>query len=93
MAKTYESDNVQTVENVIKLTNFNELRFTSLESKDGDFEGFDIRQWYCTQKDSEMKPTQKGIRIRKDIAVEAVTTILNMLDKQMLDEVLKKVHN
>ena len=93
MAKTYESDSIQTVKNIIKLTNFTELRFSTLESKDGDFEGFDIRQWYCTQKDPEMKPTQKGIRIRKDIAVEAVTTILNMLDKQTLDEVLKKLHN
>ena len=93
MAKAYESESIQTVENIINLTDFTELRFTILESKGGEFEGVDIRQWYSTQKDPEKKPTKKGIRLKKDIIVESVTTILNMLDKQTLDEVLKNIHN
>lgn len=66
MAKEYKGYAKETVEEIIELTEFTDLRITSLRNEDNELQGIDIRQWYCTQKDPEKKPTQKGIRLSSD---------------------------
>lgn len=70
MAKEYKGYAKETVEEIIELTEFTDLRITSLRNEDNELQGIDIRQWYCTQKDPEKKPTQKGVRINKDLLPE-----------------------
>lgn len=71
----YQSDSIQTIVDTIKLTNYSELRVTRVGTKDNEFEAVDIRQWFCTAKDSTMKPTQKGVRIRKDQLEQVLAAI------------------
>lgn len=73
----YTSESNQILIDTIKLSDFSELRVSRVESKSNEFESVDIRQWYCTQKDPTMKPTQKGVRIRADQldrVLEAINT-------------------
>ena len=62
----YISEGKQVLIDSIRLSDFAELRISRIENKSGEFESVDIRQWYCTQSNPEMKPTQKGVRIRAE---------------------------
>ena len=62
----YTSESNQILVGKVKRSDFIELRITRIESHEHELEAVDIRQWYCTQKDPEMKPTKKGVRIRAD---------------------------
>lgn len=60
---SYNENEKQTVIDVIQTGNLSEMRITRVDDEDGSFKAVDIRKWFCTQKDSTMKLTQKGIRI------------------------------
>lgn len=73
----YTSESNQILVDKVKQSDFTELRITRIESQEHEFEAVDIRQWYCTQKDPEMKPTKKGVRIQADqlgAVLEAIKT-------------------
>lgn len=67
----------------ISVTEFVEVRVTKLEKPDGSIV-VDIRQWYSTRKDPEMKPTQKGIRFSIDKLPDIQNAIQAMLDGEEL---------
>ena len=71
----YESNCNQTVVDVIPLSNFSEIRVSKLENASGELEAIDVRQWYCTQKDPELKPTYKGIRLKAEFVDSLVSAI------------------
>lgn len=71
----YESNDIQEIVKVIKLTDFTELRVTKVSDENNNLKAFDLRNWYCTQKDPEMKPTQKGVRIKKEDLKEVLEVI------------------
>lgn len=50
----------------------------------------DVRMFF-TGPDDEIHPSQRGIRIYEDIAVDVVATILGALTHEELDAVLEKV--
>lgn len=77
MAKEYKGYAKETVEEIIELTEFTDLRITSLKDNDNELQGVDIRQWYCTQKDPVKKPTQKGVRL----SVENVHKVIDVLSE------------
>lgn len=77
----YESNDKQEVVGTIGLTNFTELRISTVNSEEG-FKAIDIRNWYSTQKDPDMKPTQKGVRIKKEDLAEVLNIILSNLDEE-----------
>jgi hypothetical protein len=70
MASKYEGYSNEEVVGTLELSNFTEVRITALKDSSNELQGVDIRQWYCTQKDPEKKPTQKGVRINKDLLPE-----------------------
>ena len=71
----YECESKQTVVDIIKLTDFTEVRVSKLENENGELEAIDVRQWYCTQKNPEYTPTQKGIRIKEEFVDQLLSAI------------------
>lgn len=74
----YESNDTQEFVTTIPLSEFSEIRISVI--KDGDtnnFKALDIRQWYCTQKSPDMKPSQKGIRIKEDILPDVIESFIH----------------
>ena len=65
MRNYQETENHITVD-IVKISEFNEIRIDRIEDKEGNFKAMDIRQWYCTRTNPEMAPTQKGIRLYKE---------------------------
>lgn len=63
----YESKDIQEVIKTIPLSECTELRMSTIKDESGNFKAVDIRLWTCKKSDPEMKPTYKGIRIRKEI--------------------------
>lgn len=61
----------------VKLTDKTELRISQVE--DTDFNGVDIRTWYCTEKNPEMQITRKGVRFKEECGAEVVDLILKGL--------------
>lgn len=62
----YEASGREDLIETIKLTDFVELRITAIYDEEDNFSSLDFRQWYCTRKNPEMNPTQKGFRIGVD---------------------------
>lgn len=77
MAKEYKGYAKEVVEEVLELSEFSELRITSLRNDANELQGVDIRQWYCTQKDPVKKPTQKGVRL----SVENMHKLIDVLSE------------
>lgn len=81
----YESKDIEKVIGTVKVSNCTEVRITAIRDCDTEeLKSIDIRNWYCTQKDPEMKSTYKGIRIKKDDLPYVLNTILANLDDGML---------
>ena len=59
----------------ISFSEHSELRITRVENEDGSFKAIDIRNWYSTQKDPVMKPTQKGVRIYNENVEQVINAI------------------
>lgn len=53
-----------------------EIRITSISDSKGVFKSTDIRTWYNTSKDPEMKPTQKGIRIKLEYLADVIDVLI-----------------
>ena len=73
----YKSTGKEELVGVVSLGDYSELRITRISDESANFSAVDIRNWYCTKNDSEMKPTQKGIRIKKENLAE----VLNYIEK------------
>ena len=86
----YESNDVQEFVSTIKLSDFSELRTSTIKGKDGNLKSVDIRNWYCTQKEPEMKPNQKGVRIKKEDLAEVLIAILENIDDNVKSELSEK---
>jgi len=71
----YECESKQTVVDVIKLTDFTEVRVSKLENENGELEAIDVRQWYCTQKNPEYAPAKKGIRLKAEFVDQLLSAI------------------
>lgn len=56
---------------------FTELRVVAL-SGDTGVEAVDIRSWYCTRRDPEMKPSAKGVRLNIDKVEELREALLRV---------------
>lgn len=63
----YESKDIQEFIKIIPLSECTELRISTLKDESGNFKAVDIRLWACKKSEPEMKPTYKGVRIRKEI--------------------------
>jgi hypothetical protein len=77
----YKSNEKITLLETISLSETLELRVSRVEDESGEFKSVDIRNWYCTTKDPEMKPTQKGVRIKKENIQEIVDLLTNQLSQ------------
>ena len=86
----YESNDIQDVLGTIKLGNCSELRVTKVSEENGDFKAIDIRNWYCTSSNPEMKPTQKGVRIKKEHLAEVLALILENVDEDVDEQLAEK---
>lgn len=75
----YQSKNTEEVLNSFQLGDCSELRVTEVRDEDGVVQSFDLRTWYCTKSDPEMKPTKRGVRIRADLIEDVIMTIQNAL--------------
>lgn len=71
----YETNNKEVEIGNIVLSECVELRVKRIEKPDGELESIDIRQWYCTRTDPTMKPTQKGVRVKKEYLGELIAML------------------
>lgn len=83
----YLSNDTQEVVKTVKTGECNELRVSKISDKNG-LKAIDIRNWYCTQKDLEMKPTYKGVRIKRDDLAEVLTSIIDNVDEDIKSDLL-----
>lgn len=71
----YSSNDKQNLVKTFKMSEFTELRISTV-SDDTGLKALDIRNWYCTRSDSEMKPTQKGVRIKQEDLADVIDTLI-----------------
>lgn len=83
----YLSNDTQEVVKTVKTGECNELRVSKISDKNG-LKAIDIRNWYCTQEDLEMKPTYKGVRIKRDDLAEVLTSIIDNVDEDIKSDLL-----
>lgn len=62
----YKSSDIQEVLATLPVNDTNEIRVSAIKSEDGVLKSVDLRQWYYSEKDDEMRPTQKGVRVKED---------------------------
>lgn len=84
----YETDGKQVLIGEVEITGYSKLRISKIENENGDLESLDIRQWYCTQKDSTLKPTKKGVRIKKENIVEVLNCIIGNIDLDIKEKLV-----
>lgn len=72
---TYKENTKSTIASVISTGEHTELRIARVESESGEYLGVDIRTWYNTSKDPEMKPTVKGVRLYKEYINQVLQAI------------------
>ena len=81
MAKQeYNDERQHKLVQAIPTGNFTELRVVAV-SGDLGVEAVDIRSWYCTRKDPEMKPSTKGVRLSIDNAEKLRDALLRVLEE------------
>lgn len=66
----YEPKAKEELIKVIPLTDFTELRITNIND-----EATDIRQWFHTQKDPELRPSKSGIRLKNEFLPELIEVL------------------
>lgn len=71
----YRSNDIQVEIGKIKTSEYNELRISTISDSVG-LKAIDIRNWFCTSADQEMKPTQKGVRIKQEDLAEVLDLIV-----------------
>lgn len=86
----YESNDKQELLKVIKVSEFSELRISAIKESNDDLKAIDIRNWYCTQKEPEMKPTYKGVRIRKDDLADVIDELIKGVDSDVIADLVAK---
>ena len=72
----YKSDMIENVIKDVKVTDTNVIRVTQIQNNEGKIMGVDLRQWYCTSSDPELKPTKKGIRVGNENCEELLNAFL-----------------
>jgi hypothetical protein len=80
----YKSDTIDTVVKTIKTSEKTEVRVTQIAGKNGVVQAVDIRQWYCTESDPTMKPTQKGVRVKDTQCPELLDAIIKACSSEAL---------
>lgn len=86
----YESNDTQELVGSVKLGNCSELRVSKITDENDEFKAIDIRNWYCTQSNPEMKPTPKGVRIKKEHLAEVLALILENVDEDVDEQLAEK---
>ena len=64
------------------------VRVTRIENEDGEY-SFDIRNMYT--KDGVLSFTSKGVRVREDMAVDIVASIINAMSESAVDSVMQRI--
>ena len=87
---SYESNDKQELIGAVKVSSFSELRISKIIDENDNFKAIDIRNWYCTQSNPEMKPTPKGVRVRKEDLAEVLTLILKNVHEEIDEQLAEK---
>lgn len=66
------------------------LRFDSIRDEDGTNFRLDIRN-YFVNKDDELSPTQKGVRLKQEELVDVIPLIVAAMDEDARTELLSRL--
>lgn len=92
MARTY--NNKETEVTMVPRNDRGEyVRVCRLIPEGNQLESIDIRNYYTSENDGNIYPTQKGVRIHSEMLVDTVAAILDALTDDEFIEVLDKTRH
>lgn len=87
----YVSNDISEILAQLPLSKKSELRISKISSQDGEFKSIDIRQWYCTEKDSTMRPSDRGTRVHKEHISGVMLAFLSVADDATRESLLRSL--
>ena len=92
MARTY--NNKETEVTMVPRNDRGEyVKVCRLIPEDNRLESIDIRNYYTSENDGKIYPTQKGVRIHSEMLVDTVAAILDALTDDEFIEALDKTRH
>ena len=92
MARTYNNKELN-VTMVPRNDRGEYIKVVRLVPEGNQLESIDIRNYYTSDRDGNIYPTQKGVRIHSEMLVDTVVAILHACTPSELDEVWGKLDN
>jgi len=90
MARTY--NNKETDVTMVPRNDRGEyIKVCRLTPEGNQLESIDIRNYYTSDRDGKVYPTQKGVRIHSEMLVETVVAILHACTPEELDAIWERV--
>ena len=81
----------ETLKDIEKAKRGDLLRFDSIRDEDGTNFRLDIRN-YFVNKDNELSPTQKGVRLKQEELVEIIPLVIDAMDEEAREAILAKLN-
>ena len=86
----YTSTDKETLIKTISTGEHTEIHITSVFDSKDIFKAMDIRTWYNTSKDPEMKPTIKGVRIKSEDLADVIDILIQNAGSDVQADLLSK---